>query len=841
MANLYEKEIPLITSYKNKIKRGFERQKEIMDIYDKWNGFYRDTDELEKIDVNYGLMNARLDVKLYDEPICVEIEKGKPITIDDTPITHFPIMHQVTNTMIGEVIARPFKPSAKDIGTTAQTLRTKKFNELLKEVIQSQILNPIKDQITQSYISEIQANNMNLNEEQLAQIQNDINNRVKDQTPESVIDFMVNDFRTPVQKQAQQLLNTLVAKLDIKTIQVEGFKHALPTGREVYYVGDRHNEPVFELCNPKYVTWGGSQNTEWIQDADWCKYEQWLTPIAAIQKHAEHLSKKSQKELETLIEPIGGFKGGIGDPLYDDVQRNLMLDLSEENSRLGQKYKDLNYKTREGQKSMLSLYADIISKYGNTYGSNYSNYGIREAHICWRDKRIMKFVTKLENGKKNTYWFDEHYEEQAEDISILKIYIDEIWEGTILGTGSESIYLNIRPIPNQYPSKYNPFGTKLPYIGRNYYTFMNNTKNIAPIDPAKPWQRDYDVVMSQIKFLMKTDMGNQFLMYLELKPEGWSYKQWLTTAKNTKFLMTNLKKHGSPVDPSLLRNLNLSNVQEIASKIELLNYYRSNLIQSLSFNDSRMGSIGQYSTNQNIQQSQSASYNQTEGLFETHRLIVEKALNAFMNRARYIYRDNIKRFLALDDVARTELEMNPDIWYEEQLVEFTTSSDELRKVEMLKANLLPFIQNQMSFDGTLSLVLSDTTSDVIDIMKKESKRAEDQRTQNIQIEQERFNQQLAAQQQEKEADRQSTIQLELAKLESQERRTVIDLDKFRIQNDVDRNNTSDLIQKAIIETESKERIESAKLNQDKIKHDNEMTMRAKELIKKQLEKNKKGR
>ena len=113
--------------------------------------------------------------------------------------------------------------------------------------------------------------------------------------------------------------------------------------------------------------------------------------------------------------------------------------------------------------------------------------------------------------------------------------------------------------------------------------------------------------------------------------------------------------------------------------------------------------------------------------------------------------------------------------------------------------------------------------------------------QNIQIQQDQFNQQIAAQQQEKEADRQTTIQLELAKLQSQERRTAIDLDKFRIQNDVDRNNTSDLIQKAIIETESKERIEAAKLSQDKIKHDNEMTMRAKELIKKQLEKNKKGR
>lgn len=809
--NILGQDIKRRVSYKKKISNDFQRQKDIMDIYDSWFGDYRNEKEIQKFNINYDLINGRLDIKLYDEPLCLEIENEK-VTMDDIVITHYPLISQVTSAVYGEQILRPFKPLAKDIGEYSQTLRNKKFNELLRGLLNAQMINPIRDEITAMYLQQMKSNpNLQLNEEQLTQLQAEIDNRVKEKTPEEVLDFMVNDFRTPTQRQAQQLLDYFVERLHIKQTQDNGFKHALATGREVYFIGEKHGEPVFKLCNPKHVTWGGSQNTEWIQDAAWVKYEEWMSIEEAQQEFAEFLSEKSNKELEGIIEPIGGFRS-VGDPNKDNIQRRLMIDLSQEDSVLAKKYSDLNYKTKKGQESYKDLYRDIIAKYGMEYGTAPSNYGIRVVHICWRDKRKMYRVTRLIDGEERKFWFDEHYEEQPDDIKIVEIWVDEIWEGTKLGTSSsEALYINIRPYPGQYPSKYNVFGTKLPYYGRNYNTHMNNSENVAFIDLGKPWQKDFDTTMSQIKHDMKTDMGTLFLTVMDLKPEGWTWQQWLNTAKNTKLLVTTLKKHGGVhIDPNLLREISLSKVSDIANRIQLLDFYRANLIQSLNFNDARIGSIGQYSTNQNVQQQQSASYNQTESYFETHRQVVEKALNAFMNHAKRLYKDNNKRFFILDDVARTELESSPDFWYEEMAIEVTTSADEIRKVESLRANMLNFIQNGMSFEGVLSLALADTVSDIQDIMKKENKRAEAMRQEQIQMQQQQFQAQLQSQMQDKQAQRETTVQLELAKLQSQESRAAMDMDKFRRQADADLDGRSDALEKSEMELTIKKLIEDRK-------------------------------
>lgn len=373
-------DIPRRASYKKKIAKDFQRQKDIIDILDMWHGDYRNESEIEKFNINYDLLNGRLDIKLYDDPICIQMENEK-VKMDDISITHYPLISQVASAILGEQILRPFKPLAKDTGEYSQTLRNKKFNELLRELIQGQIVNPIRDEVTTSYLTQIQNNpDFQLDEEQVQQMQLEIENRIKEKTPEDVLDFMANDFRTPIQRQAQQLMDYFVEFLDLKHLQNDGFKHALATGREVYRISEEHGEPVMILCNPKYITWGGSQNTEWVQDAAWCKYEQWLTIEEAQQKFAEELSTKTIDELKGFIEPIGGFKN-VGDPNKDNVQRRMMIDLSTD-PKLAQEYSDVNYKTKHGQKRITDLYRDIINKYGGEYGTAFSNYGVREAHFA---------------------------------------------------------------------------------------------------------------------------------------------------------------------------------------------------------------------------------------------------------------------------------------------------------------------------------------------------------------------------------------------------------------------------------------------------------------------------
>lgn len=802
-----------------------------MDLLDTYYGGYRDHDRISKFNINYDLFNGRLDVGLYDESIGVNIENEK-VKFDFNTITHYPLISQVANAMHGEMISRPFKPMAKDIGASAQTLRNKKWNEMLRELIEGDIIAPMRDQITQAYMQQHNIADMfQLSPEEFQQMQSDIGQRLKTKTPDEILDFMQNDFQTPTQRQAQQLLDYFVVHQDIPYKHQQGFKLAIATAEEYYYIGDRNGEPVFENVNPGYFEWGGSQNTEWSQNGAWCKYEQWRSIEETTQLYSQFFTKSIYDELDGIAEPIGGRYSGVGDPRKDRVQALTMYEVSQEHGVIAKKYGDINYRTNSGQKDIVRLYNDVIAKYGGEHGKSLGAYGIRESHICWRDKRKLYRVIREIDGKKQTFWQNEHYEPKNEDYEVKEIWVDEVWEGTKLGsTGGDDIYLNIRPIPGQYKSIFNPYGVQLPYIGRKYNTHMNNSKNVSIIDLGKPWQKEFDVTMAQVKHDMATDMGNVFLMSLGWKPDNWKWQDWFDVMRNGKVLMAQLQKHGyGNIDPNLLRSINLSKSADIANKIQLMNYFRDNLVRAMNFNETRIGSIGQYTTQSNIQQSQSASYNQTEGYFETHRKIVEKALNAFMNRAKLVYRNNNKTKFILDDVARTELEVSPDFWYEEWAVEFTTSSEEIRKVEELRGQLQAFVQNQMSFDGVLALTLANTPNDIINIMKKETKRQEEMRQQQMQQQQEQFNAQMQAQKEKDEADRKYKYELEMAKLQSQETRTRLDREKFRMQADVDGNNRADALEKSIFEGEIKLGIEQAKLNLEKQKHEDEVRLKEMEL------------
>jgi hypothetical protein len=491
-----------------------------------------------------------------------------------------------------------------------------------------------------------------------------------------------------------------------------------------------------------------------------------------------------------------------------------MYELSIEDGVLAKKYKDLDYKTKKGQYDYMNLYRDIIDKYGAQYGEALSNYGIREVHVCWRDTRRMKRVTRLENGEEVKYWKDEHYTARPSDIKVVEVKVNEIWEGYKIGGvgGGDTLYKKIRPLPGQFKSIFNPYGTKLPYYGKSYNTHMNNAKNVSIIDLGKPWQKEFDVTMAMIKHDMATDIGRVFLMSLDLKPENWSWQQWFNGMRNGKVLMTNLRKHGyGQFNPDNLRAIDLSRASDIAQKVDYLNLVRQNLILAMNSNPTRMGAIGQYSTNENIVSSQTASYNQTEGYFETHRKIVEHALNAFINRAKMLYRKNNKRNVIFDDVARTELEISPDFWYEHWAIEISTSTEDIRRMEELRVNMLTFLQNGMGHKAIIEMQFAKNPGDILDIVNKEDKRQQELIQAQTQAEAQRLKEEREFEIQKIQMDQQFDFAKQERQLQSQEQRVLLDREKFLMAEDINFNKVPDIVEKSHVDNTSKEKIKAAEL------------------------------
>ena len=289
------------TSLNEKKKNNFSRQKDIIDTLDFSYYTERNTDLIQKYDINYDLFNGRVDKDLYSDPICFNIG-DEEIKLDYERITHYPLISQICRAMSGEIKNKPFSPHVKHIGTLATNMRKKQWNDLLKRLLNEQGVLPIQQLFTAHYLQQLGiSDQFSLTPDQIQQVQSDIQARVNKRTPKDILDFMQNDFQTPTERQASQFLNYILERYDIKKIFDEGGKHAIITGVEYYYIGEQNGYPVLEFVNPKYFKWGGSQNTVDVQNGTWARYEQWHTCQDLYLKYASDLEENVFIKLESTF------------------------------------------------------------------------------------------------------------------------------------------------------------------------------------------------------------------------------------------------------------------------------------------------------------------------------------------------------------------------------------------------------------------------------------------------------------------------------------------------------------------------------------------------------------
>lgn len=809
---------------KKKEASSFKRQRELLEYYDHYySGQIRDEALIKKLNINYGLFNGRLPVSEYEDPISFNIGSEK-ITLEQQSIIHYPHISQVAKAMHGEQIARPFNLIAKEMGATAINAKKKKYNELLREYLQETVISPIEQRATQQYLQAMGvANPFDLSVEDQQQIEADIAKRSQAMTPKEISEFMSNDFQTPTTRQAQQLLDYLSEKCGLKDLDNEGFKHAIITGREIYYIDDTNGDPNMVLVNPMYFQWGGDYDNEWVQKGDWAKHEKWITFNSAVTRHGEHFKRGDWDLIEKYAEPMGGGLH-LGDPEHDQVERNRIWMLSQDNHYVPQEIRDADVRTKDGQQKMAALYSRLTRRYGRENTPYGLHFGIREAHVAFRDLAKMYRITRLVNGKPKKFWVAENYTPTGKDIEVTQHWVPEVWEGTILGS-YDPIYANIRRVPNQYKSIHNPYDVDLPYYGKDYDVHMNNAKGIAPVDLGKAHQRNIDIIRAELHHEMATDIGKVFVMVMDLKPDNIKWQDWYASIKTSKTILAQSAAHGSnPMDANMLKALDLSRTSAIAAKLQYIESERAALARAMYFNENRMGMGGQYSNTDTNEQNRAASFNQTEGFFDEHRKIFETAVNGLLNRARHILKDQPHKLdYIFDDVARADLELSKGLWTSELGVTFSMSNADREKVERLRSTTLSMlVQNGMSFRGILDLTLAETESDIRAISERENKLMQEKQQMEMQ----------AAQQAQQQAQ-QLELQKEQAKLEAEQAfkageaqkdrdmsllRTIEQAKQFQLQADVDMNGVADSIEKAKLDNEVKLKIadEKNKVEREKI-------------------------
>ena len=88
--------------------------------------------------------------------------------------------------------------------------------------------------------------------------------------PEEIAKYMDKDYKDVVENTAYHTLTYLREKTGFDNEFIKGWKDALISGTEIYYVGILNNEPYIERVNPLFFSYDKSPDLEFIEDGTWC-------------------------------------------------------------------------------------------------------------------------------------------------------------------------------------------------------------------------------------------------------------------------------------------------------------------------------------------------------------------------------------------------------------------------------------------------------------------------------------------------------------------------------------------------------------------------------------------
>lgn len=781
-------------SWKQKKANDFEWAKKCINYVDTLYYPYKDKSRLRRLQMNYDLYNGMGEkaMKDYSSEEAMQELAEEGIMAGYENIQHHPVIDQIAKALVGEQQLRPLNAIAFDSSGYTMNDKKQKRLELFQNYIQETIVAPNKARATQEVLMKLGIKDpFSLSPEQQQEVQAQIDEYTKVLTPKEIDNYMRKDYKSPYEVQAQKILDFLMDYLDIKFTTDEGFKHAVITGEEIYRVGIRHNMPFVELVDPMGFYSVGRPNSFFIEDSTAAKYDQYVTLSDIYNWHGDEIGKKTSIKAKLDTYSSGDFSQKVVDEhIYRDPSalRGFSSLLS-----------------KEGQSQLQDLFG--------SYGITKKGGDIKYTHVTWKALRRLKKIKRLVNNVEESFWIDESYtfDPLKGDIEQKEAWVPEVWQGIKI---DEDIYMDIGPVPYQYRSLSNPWDTKLPYVGAQYAKLMNNTSNVAPMDLAKPWQYKFNVQMAKIHEMEASDFGKVFLTSFHAKPKDWSWQKYILMAKYGKIIPVDLQKEGvTPMDAQVFKGIDLSTVNDLAGKLQYLEFIRNQISLSMSYNPSRLGmqapSVAVSNNQQNIVQS---SY-QTYDIYNMHNKVVENLLNVLINCARVAFKENppIKSYV-LDDMSVAELEVDDEmLWRSEVAVKVRNSSQDFENILEIKRQAQTMIQNGLiSFPELIRLQFSKSGADVMNVAEFAEERLQKQREEQMAGEQQMQEQQAQMQQQLMQMQQEFELLKQSNELASRERQSQIESTRFAQQEDINLNKMADDMEKEQMRIE----FESFKLLKD---------------------------
>lgn len=666
----------------------------------------------------YNLYNSIFDEKDFKKitnPF--KVEEGFPATPQD-----FNIIRPKIDLLIGEETKRPlnFRVVRTSQEATSELMETQK--QLLMQYMQSALMAQMGPEEQQQFQQQLQSGEI--------------------MPPEQIAKYMDKDYKDVVENTAYHTLTYLREKLGIDNEFIKGWKDALISGQEVYYVGVLNSEPYMERVNPMYFSYDKSPDLEFIEDGAWCCRRMRLPITEVYDRYYDKLTEKDLNKLEEMINAVPANNLGEHGP-RDDF-RGIQLHF-----------------------------------YDNPIYDEKGNHNVNVWHCCWKSfKKINYVTTQDEQGQMQVDIVDETYQPTGTEISIEPDWIVEVWEGYRC---SNDLYFGIQPIEYQHVSIDNPNSQKLPYCGAIYSNTNSKPRSLVSI--LKPLQYMYIVLWYRLELAIARDKGKVVNMDVTQIPKsmGITVDKWMhyLSSVGVNFLnpyetQWNIpgREGGKPSQFNQLTALDLTMSNVIAEYIQLMDKIEQLAGTISGITEQRQGAISTSELVGNVERSVTQSSHITEPLFWVHAQVKRHVLNMLLNTAKGAWQATGKDKLQyiFDNGERAFIDVAKKFYYEDMDVFVSDTSKDLENIQKLQQLIQPAMQNGASLLEAAEIL----TNDNFNIIKQKLK--------DMQTRQE----QQAQQQQQAQAEQEQKIQEMQNQAKEQElmlQEAQMDLTRYQIDQD----------------------------------------------------------
>lgn len=745
--------------------------------------------------INYDLLEG----KLYMPDLQAELNpEGVEASYIPNKLQHFPIMNSKLNVLLGEELARPFDYSV--VVTNPNAISEIENNK--KEAVYQRLQEVVAD--------------TSLSEE-------DYNKKI-----EEISDYFQYEWQDFREIMGNAVLNHYSKEYNMPLLFNSGFWDGMAVGEEIYQCDIVGGEPVIEKINPNKIRVFRSGYSNKIEDADIIILEDYWSVGRIIDTYYESLSEKDIKYLENI--PTNGDNN-----IPDEDPRNGMV---EANSVYNGKY-----------------YFSIDSIFGTDVSSDSLPYdfagNIRVLRMYWKSKRAILQVKSYNpiTGEEEYNFYPENYKVNTDlGEEAKKFWINEAWEGTMIGDRKDGIFVNMRPRPIQYNRLSSPSRCHFGIVGSIYN--HNDGRVFSLVDMMKPYNYRYDAIHDALYKAIAANWGSILEIDLSKVPAGWSIDKWLYFAKVNHIAVIDSYNEGQSGSARGVLAGSLNNASKgilssnmgnyIQELMNILEYIKQEMSDVIGITRQREGQISNRETVGGVERATLQSSHITEYLFAIHDDVKRRVLECFLETFKIAYRGRSKKFqYILPDFSPAVIDVDGDTFAE---CDYGIMVDNSNSTKNLQSKLDTLAQaalqtQTLSFSTITKLYSSASLAEKQKLIERDERaiqeRQAQQQQQQLQAQQDAA--QLQAQQAQAALEQQDILnardnetKVQVALINAQVR----ELEKQDADGDgIVANQDKEKLQESIRQFDAKMELEWAKLKETKSKNAKDAELRAKQINK----------